>query len=362
MFTRYGYPRAILSDNGPQFTGKLWADACIRWGVELCTTPIYHPQANPTERRNQELKKGMRLRLYIKPHRNWDQDVSDILFNLQNRRNAATGKTPSQVLFGQSLKKPGEWAFPETKSKIPQPRSEDPQEQIRNHQDTYLQKKYHPRSSQPPRFKVGDRVFIRNHVLSDKERGINAGLAPKWHGPFPIMSQLGGEVYLLQLENRRTKIDGTQMRPFYPYGQKVLIRKIIRSIAPTFPGVDSRWYPLSPTPPRIYSQWPPPSLKMPRTYPPAQRPSRRWSLLRRSSHLLHGVYSQRPPPSLKTPPTHIPARLLSRRWNLSGSPILHPSHLPNQVLSLVLVRSREPVSRSIQTKSLRQQNTVEGGP
>lgn len=27
VFSRFGYPRRILSDNGPQFTGHAWADA-----------------------------------------------------------------------------------------------------------------------------------------------------------------------------------------------------------------------------------------------------------------------------------------------------------------------------------------------
>ena len=63
VFPRWGYPKQILSDNGRQFIGHKWIDACRRWDCELWTTPVYHPRANPTERRNQEIKKGIRLRI-----------------------------------------------------------------------------------------------------------------------------------------------------------------------------------------------------------------------------------------------------------------------------------------------------------
>lgn len=63
VFSRQGYPKAILSDNGPQFDSTVYRDA-DGWQKTLWTTPIRYPRANPTERRNQDLKKGLRLHLY----------------------------------------------------------------------------------------------------------------------------------------------------------------------------------------------------------------------------------------------------------------------------------------------------------
>lgn len=53
----------------------------------------------------------MGLHLHVQACRNWDRNISEILFNLRNRRISATGKTPSEVLIGLSPKRPGEWAF-----------------------------------------------------------------------------------------------------------------------------------------------------------------------------------------------------------------------------------------------------------
>ncbi|XP_039276247.1 protein NYNRIN-like [Nilaparvata lugens] len=109
LFPRWGYPKILLSDNGTQFTGKLWNKLCLKWGVLHYTTPIYHPRANPTKRRNQELKKGLRIRLQ-EHHQEWENQLPSVLFTLRNRQNTATRYSPSQILFGQTLPRPGEWS------------------------------------------------------------------------------------------------------------------------------------------------------------------------------------------------------------------------------------------------------------
>ena len=63
VFMRWGYPRVLLSDNAPQFRGVTWQARCKAWGTLAYTTPAYHPQANPTDRRNHEVKKGLRLKI-----------------------------------------------------------------------------------------------------------------------------------------------------------------------------------------------------------------------------------------------------------------------------------------------------------
>jgi transposase InsO family protein len=95
FFSRFGYPRVCLSDNGPQFVSNDMLSAIERWGVEGWTTPTYHPRANPVERRNQDLKKGLRMALTNGKHTTWDTKLAPILFAIRNRRNVQTGYPPS---------------------------------------------------------------------------------------------------------------------------------------------------------------------------------------------------------------------------------------------------------------------------
>lgn len=99
VFFRWGYLEHVLSDNGSQFLGRIWPEACRCWQSEPWTTPIYHPRANLMERRNQELKKALKLQLKGKSHFSWNQKLPSILFSLHHRSNATTGILPSWALL-----------------------------------------------------------------------------------------------------------------------------------------------------------------------------------------------------------------------------------------------------------------------
>ena len=111
VFMRCGYPRILLTDNAPQFRGNAWQTRCQAWGVLAHTTAAYHPQANPTERRNQDIKKGLRLSFASRTHRDWDSQLPAILFSLRRRANANTGQTPSHMLLGLHCRIPGSGAL-----------------------------------------------------------------------------------------------------------------------------------------------------------------------------------------------------------------------------------------------------------
>ncbi|XP_063218689.1 uncharacterized protein K02A2.6-like [Bacillus rossius redtenbacheri] len=105
----WGYPQSALTDNGSQFISKQWKDWCTRMRIQHHTTPAYHPRANPTERRNQDLKIQFRLRLGH-DHTQWEQHIADALFCTHRCVNAATGQTPAEMVQGSNLPLPGEWA------------------------------------------------------------------------------------------------------------------------------------------------------------------------------------------------------------------------------------------------------------
>ena len=189
LFSRFGYPRVLLSDNGPQFSSDAWSTALRKWGVEGWTTPVYHPRANPVERRNQELKKGLRALLVEGNHRSWDLKLSSVLFTLRNRRNDRTGVPPSVIVLGREAKSPGDWELRgPAEPKVPKVR-EQPE-------------KGQPGSVEKPRVRrslsVGDWVYCRAHPLSKAEKGFHAGFAAKWTGPFRLKEELGRGVFLTE--------------------------------------------------------------------------------------------------------------------------------------------------------------------
>ena len=208
VFTRFGYPKRLLSDNGPQFAGRVWATAAKNWDCELWTTPVSHPRANPTERRNQEVKKGLRLRLHENNQRTWDTHLPGLLFGLRRRQNAATGVTPSYLLFGKTIARPGEWRFRDLQAADESTEHREREEEARKHQAAY-QAVYAPKPiSSPPRFTIGDWVYSKSHFLSDKAKGFNAKLAQSRTGPYPILENVSGEVYWILKDGTPQKVHG----------------------------------------------------------------------------------------------------------------------------------------------------------
>jgi transposase InsO family protein len=46
MFTHFGVPREIVTDQGTQFTSRMMKELIEKYGIKHCKYSPYHPQAN----------------------------------------------------------------------------------------------------------------------------------------------------------------------------------------------------------------------------------------------------------------------------------------------------------------------------
>ena len=46
IFTQFGVPTEIVTDQGTQFTSKLMKELTTKYGIRNCKSSPYHPQAN----------------------------------------------------------------------------------------------------------------------------------------------------------------------------------------------------------------------------------------------------------------------------------------------------------------------------
>ena len=155
--------------------------------------PANHPQANPTERRNQELKKGLRLHIAGGRQRDWDTYLPKILFSMRRRTNRITGQSPSQLLLGRNLPHPGEWDF--SFNEATQGRIDDARQ--RQAELAPL-----PTNENDEQLRVGELVLVKNFTLSNAAEGFNAQLAPWWTGPFTVLEKCSGDVFILERPGR----------------------------------------------------------------------------------------------------------------------------------------------------------------
>lgn len=217
VFSRFGFPKIILSDNGSQFLSQEFKDACLRWGSTHHTSATYSPRMNQVERRNQSIKEKLRLQLLDQPHCNWDKEIPQILFSLRNSINQATKVAPAQVYFNQRLRHPKE-----TDNTISEQSNSDTislfpyhQKAISN-QKRYVQK-YEGKEPFTKLHPVGAIVLIRNHELSSAPRGFCAAFSPKWCGPFEVVHVYPAGIYICRLIedptiHRKVSHQDTQLR------------------------------------------------------------------------------------------------------------------------------------------------------
>lgn len=196
-FLRFGVPRKIISDNGPQFVSMIMQQLADYFSFHQSLVPKYHPQANPVERRNREIK--TRLAILVKEnHKSWPDFLPAVRFSLNSTRSESTGYSPAYLTFGRELRNICEVVHDvrpiiSEENFIPQispflSKMNDIAMNARENnemcQDRW--KFYGDKSRRPHNFKVGDIVLVKTQILSNKRKGVTSKLTPKRDGPYRI--------------------------------------------------------------------------------------------------------------------------------------------------------------------------------
>ena len=78
VYKRFGLPKVMISDRGPQFASKVCQELCTRLGIDSRMSTAYHPQTDgQTERMNREIE--VFLRIYCGSHpEEWHSHLGDL--------------------------------------------------------------------------------------------------------------------------------------------------------------------------------------------------------------------------------------------------------------------------------------------
>lgn len=223
IFTRFGVPRELVSDRGPQFTGREVANLCKIWGVTQKFTTSYHPQANLTERFNRTIK--TMIASYVgKQHKTWDQWIREFRFAINAAYQETTGHSPAELALGRSLKGPLERLIVTSPAPHQPPyslleRQKDMVKQVKRRVEACQsrQARYYNTHRRSAQLRVGDLVWVRTHPLSKASENFSSKLAPKWSGPATVMRKLGPINYLVQWNGHDKKVDTVNVVNLKPY-------------------------------------------------------------------------------------------------------------------------------------------------
>ncbi|GFW42339.1 transposon Tf2-9 polyprotein [Trichonephila clavipes] len=201
VLLRYDIPRCLISDNGTLFVSAVMQQICYLLNIHQSLIPVYHPQANPVERKNRDLKPRLAILVQDK-HDCWSEKLPFIRFALNTAKCETTGQTAAFLNFGRELRTPSEVVndirvviqndnfVPEITPYLKKfaKFSTQIREVVEEQQDSrkfYADKK----RKAAPTYQPGEHVFVASHPLSNAAQGRSAKLMPRRDGPYVILTQ-----------------------------------------------------------------------------------------------------------------------------------------------------------------------------
>ncbi len=200
VFTLFGFPKTIISDNGNQFGSRMYIDYLSSVGIMAHYIPPYHAQANPVERYNQTVKSMVRATM--KRTNDWDRCLEEIRFALNSSVNDSTGFSPAYLTFGREFKYPFDNLMEIPLSRVKE--TKELQERMIMINDiarenmlerSHVSLEYKNRNSKERTFEIDSLVWYKTHILSNAGRGISAGLMPKLEGPYRVVAKVTDHIF-----------------------------------------------------------------------------------------------------------------------------------------------------------------------
>ena len=219
VFSVYGVPETLLSDNGVQFASKDFSELLSSYGIKHIFTASHAPQANASERVNRSILSAIRSYLG-NDQREWDVHISQIAGALRNSVHSSTKHTPHYLVFGNHkvqhasayplLRKLGCLADPESevlcntdlKQLIFGKVTKNLKKAHERHQKTYNIR------SKNVVYKPGEEVYRRNFAQSSFKDNFNAKLAKKFI-KCRVVKRIGTALYELE------DMNGKKLTPRY---------------------------------------------------------------------------------------------------------------------------------------------------
>lgn len=202
--SHYGTPTKITTDQGSQFESQLFKAFASFIGAQKIRTTTYHPQSNGlVERFHRTLKAA--LMCSPKP---WIEILSTVMLGLRTSFKEDLQASPAEILYGTSLRIPGEFFISEELQPDPQPFLEKHREFVRGLRPT------------PTAHHIKSRVFIlkdlytSSHVFVRCDH-VKAPLEAPYTGPFKVIERISDRLFKIDVNGIQQNISVSRLKPAY---------------------------------------------------------------------------------------------------------------------------------------------------
>ena len=196
-YRQFGLPKAMTSDRDKLFTSKFWKELHKRLRIHLRMSTSFHPETDgSSERANKTMIESLRHYVNLRQS-DWVDHLIHVEAAMNNSVNATTGKTPTELVYGTSLRlfpSPRDLAKPDIDLPAVTDYIQNIQDNIEFARDRHAEAKTKQTTyanktrRQEPAYKVGDKVYLetKDLRLRIKLKGRSAKFYPRYVGPFEL--------------------------------------------------------------------------------------------------------------------------------------------------------------------------------
>ena len=103
LFSQYGIPHVLISDNGPPFSGQLFASYLAQQGIQHRRVTPYWPQASgEADRFMHTIQKA--IRAACSEGKDWKREINNFLLSYRATPHATTQHAPGHVMFVRDVR------------------------------------------------------------------------------------------------------------------------------------------------------------------------------------------------------------------------------------------------------------------
>ena len=217
VFTKYGAPKQLLSDQGPEFESNLFKELLKWMEIDKIRCSPYRPSTNAVCERFHRTLNSMLGKVVKESERDWDEKLPQVMAAYRASPHSSTGFTPNHLFLGRETKMPLDLIMGVPPEDEGQPRSTDDfvQKVKEDAEACYELARKNLQVNAERRKKTYDvRVKKANFALGDwvwyyyPRRYTRK--SPKWQkmydGPFLIIRVIEPVNYMIQRSPRARKI------------------------------------------------------------------------------------------------------------------------------------------------------------
>ena len=240
IFSRFGTPRALITDNGTHFCNKVIDKVRQKYRVRHRTSLAYHPQSNgQAEVSNREIKSILE-KTVNNSRKDWSKKIEDALWAYRKKFKTPLGMSPFRLVYGKACHLPVElehrayWATRHLNmdstlagekrllqlSELDEFRNEA-YENARIYKEKTIT--WHDKHITRKEFTTGQQVLLFNSSLKLFPRKLKS----RWSGPFTVTKVFShGEAEVTHPEKGTFTVTTQRLKPYYR-GEYVTDKQII---------------------------------------------------------------------------------------------------------------------------------------